>query len=203
MRRWSRFRSRSEWNTSIGEWLIEKHGTNTRRSWRTLHVGMNADTGQIVAAALTRREVDDGSQVGPLLDQAAASVASFTADGAYDQDSPLNLVGQRFLVGEVIVEGAFGESGRLDDIVNCKTVLCPRSHQLPPRQEQRFPGLRAPARPFGRKLGLSNDFWDAHRCHRRAWLLGHDRHPAPSAAAARERRHSPRRANRRAIGTPP
>ena len=36
-----------------GEWLIEKHGTRTRRSWRKLHLGMDADTGRIVAAALT------------------------------------------------------------------------------------------------------------------------------------------------------
>src|SRR5829696_6816075 len=51
-----------------------------------LHIGMDADTGQIVAAALTPNDVDDGSQVGPLLDQVATSVAAFTADGAYDQD---------------------------------------------------------------------------------------------------------------------
>ena len=65
-----------------GEWLVEKHGTKTRRSWRKLHVGLDADTGQIVAAPLTARDVDDGAEVGPLLDQVAAAVASFTADGA-------------------------------------------------------------------------------------------------------------------------
>jgi hypothetical protein len=70
-----------------GEWLTEKHGSKTRRSWRKLHVGMDADTGQIVAAALTTKEVDDGSEVGTLLDQVAASVASFTGDGAYPQES--------------------------------------------------------------------------------------------------------------------
>src|SRR4051812_13649157 len=32
------------------EWLTEKHGTKTRRSWRKLHLGVDADTGQIVAA---------------------------------------------------------------------------------------------------------------------------------------------------------
>ena len=32
-----------------GEWLVEKHGTKTRRSWRKLHLGVDADTGQIVA----------------------------------------------------------------------------------------------------------------------------------------------------------
>ena len=54
-----------------GEWLLEKHGTRTRRSWRKLHLGVDADTGQIVAAALTTNDVDDGSQAGPLLDQVA------------------------------------------------------------------------------------------------------------------------------------
>src|SRR4051794_26099075 len=69
-----------------GEWLIEKHGTKTRRSWRKMHIGVDADTGQIVASALTGREADDGAQVGPLLDQVAGPVASVTGDGAYDQD---------------------------------------------------------------------------------------------------------------------
>src|SRR3954466_10632485 len=48
-----------------GEWLVEKHGTKARRSWRKLHLGRDADTGQIVAATLTTHDVDDGSQVDP------------------------------------------------------------------------------------------------------------------------------------------
>ncbi len=36
-----------------GEWLLEKHGTKTRRSWRKLHLGVDADTGQIHASLLT------------------------------------------------------------------------------------------------------------------------------------------------------
>jgi hypothetical protein len=67
-----------------GEWLMEKHGPRTRRSWRKLHIGLDADTGQIVASALTGKDVDDGSQVPPLLQQVAGPVASFTGDGAYD-----------------------------------------------------------------------------------------------------------------------
>ncbi|MBV8870694.1 MAG: IS5 family transposase [Acetobacteraceae bacterium] len=65
-----------------GEWLVEKHGTHARRSWRKLHIGLDAETDQIVASALTDRDVDDASQVGPLLDQVAGAVAAFTADGA-------------------------------------------------------------------------------------------------------------------------
>src|SRR4051794_40442512 len=32
-----------------GEWLVEKHGTKRRRSWRKLHLGVDAETGRIVA----------------------------------------------------------------------------------------------------------------------------------------------------------
>ncbi|RZI68536.1 MAG: IS5 family transposase [Pseudomonas sp.] len=86
-----------------GEWLLEKHGTKTRRSWRKLHIGMNADTGQIVAAALTTNDIDDGSQVGPLLEQVTTSVASFTADGAYDQEGVAAAVAERHPNAAVIV----------------------------------------------------------------------------------------------------
>ncbi len=50
-----------------GEWLLEKHGTGTRRSWRKLHIAVDADTGQIAAAALTTSDVDDASQIGAFL----------------------------------------------------------------------------------------------------------------------------------------
>ncbi len=69
-----------------GEWLLEKHGTATRRSWRTLHLGVDAGTGRIVASTLSPKGVDDASQVDPLLDQVPGPLASFTGDGAYDQD---------------------------------------------------------------------------------------------------------------------
>ncbi len=80
-----------------GEWLVEKHGTRARRSWRKLHIGLDAETGRIVAASLTAKEVDDGAEVGPLLDQVAGAVASFTADGGNDQDGVYASVTQRHL----------------------------------------------------------------------------------------------------------
>ena len=42
------------------EWLAEKHGTKTRRSWRKLHISLDANTGQIVATALTRAMAELG-----------------------------------------------------------------------------------------------------------------------------------------------
>ena len=86
-----------------GEWLLEKHGTKTRRSWRKLHIGLDAETGQIVAASLTAKEVDDGAAVGPLLDQVTGTVAWFTGDGGYDQDSVSAAVARRCPKAAIIV----------------------------------------------------------------------------------------------------
>src|SRR3712207_4872310 len=86
-----------------GEWLIEKHGSRTRRSWRKLHIGLDANTGQIVASVLTDHDGDDGSQTGPLLDQVTGSLASFTGDGAYDQEGVYASVGKRHPAAAVIV----------------------------------------------------------------------------------------------------
>src|SRR5205823_13998160 len=58
---------------------------------------------RIVAAALTTNDVDDGSQVGPLLDQIDDPIASLTGDGAYDQDGVYGEVAARHPDAAVIV----------------------------------------------------------------------------------------------------
>ena len=86
-----------------GEWLEEKHGTKRRRAWRVLHLATDADTGRILALALTDRDADDGSQVGPLLDQVDGSVGSLTADGAYDRDDVYAEVAARHPEAAVVI----------------------------------------------------------------------------------------------------
>ncbi len=86
-----------------GEWLTEKHGGKPRRSWRKLHLGTDADTGRIIAATLTGCDVDDASQVGLLLDQVTGPFASFTADGAYDQDGVYGEVAARHPSAAVVL----------------------------------------------------------------------------------------------------
>ena len=86
-----------------GEWLLEKHGTKTRRSWRKLHIGLDAGAGRIVAASLTTKEVDDGAEVGPLLDQVTGAASLFIADGGYDQDRVYDSVAERHPEAAVIV----------------------------------------------------------------------------------------------------
>ncbi len=74
-----------------------------RRSWRKLHLGLDAGTGQIVAAVLTAHDADDGAQVGPLLDQILDPIGSFTGDGAYNQDGVTASLAKRYPTAAIIV----------------------------------------------------------------------------------------------------
>jgi hypothetical protein len=78
-----------------GEWQREKHGERGRRTWRKLHLAVNPDSGEILASELTTNEVGDPSMVGPLLEQISSTIASVTADGAYDGESVYRAIAQR------------------------------------------------------------------------------------------------------------
>jgi len=86
-----------------GEWLIEKHGSRKRRSWRKLHIGVDAETGQILASELTPHNDDDGSQAGALLDEITDPLASFTGDEAYDREDIYGIVVERRPDADLIV----------------------------------------------------------------------------------------------------
>jgi hypothetical protein len=86
-----------------GEWLVEKHGTSKRRSWRKPHIGFDAVTGRIVASILTDRDVDDASQIGPLLDQIAEPVEVFMGDGGYDRTGVYSALDARHPAAKVVV----------------------------------------------------------------------------------------------------
>ena len=86
-----------------GEGQAEKHGIKPRRTWRKLPVGVDPDSGEILACALTPKEVDDRSQVAPLLDQVAGEITAVMADGAYDGDPTYRTVAERALAAAVII----------------------------------------------------------------------------------------------------
>ena len=75
-----------------GEWLADRHGRRAPRQYRKLHLAVDADSGQIVAVTLTGQDVDDASQVGPLLEQIPAEIDQITADGAYDGEPTYDVI---------------------------------------------------------------------------------------------------------------
>ncbi len=58
-----------------------------RRAWRKIHLAVDRDTGDILAADLTASQARDAARVPALLSQVEANLASFCADGAYDKAS--------------------------------------------------------------------------------------------------------------------
>jgi len=78
-----------------GEWLVEKHGERSTRTWRKLHLAVDPSTGEILASEVTSNDEGDASQVGPLLGQILGPLASVTADGAYDGEPVYCAVAER------------------------------------------------------------------------------------------------------------
>ena len=75
-----------------GEWKVRQQGWTKRRTWRKLHLGIDADTSEIVAQTLTTASRDDASQVKPMLQQIAGEIATCAGDGAYDRWSVHHLL---------------------------------------------------------------------------------------------------------------
>ena len=75
-----------------GEWKVRQQGWTQRRTWRKLHLGIDADTSEVVAQTLTTASRDDASQVKPMLQQIAGEIATCAGDGAYDRWSVHHLL---------------------------------------------------------------------------------------------------------------
>lgn len=69
-----------------GEWKVRQHSYSKRRTWRKLHLAVNEATGEILACELTQNNVDDASQVQPLMKQITDPIEKVGADGAYDKE---------------------------------------------------------------------------------------------------------------------
>lgn len=68
-----------------GEWKVRKHGVGKRRTWRKLHLGVDAVSHEIVAGALTDAGTGDGETLPGLLEQLEGEdIGRVTGDGGYD-----------------------------------------------------------------------------------------------------------------------
>jgi Transposase DDE domain len=70
-----------------GEWKVRTHGADKRRTWRKLHIAMDASTHQLTSALLTDNEQLDRTLLPHLLKQTEAEVKYVCGDGAYDFES--------------------------------------------------------------------------------------------------------------------
>jgi transposase len=78
-----------------GEWQMRVHGKQKRRTWRKLHISMDASTHHLTATLLTDKEVLDRNAMAGLLEQTEAKVERVCADGAYDFEQCYRAIKQR------------------------------------------------------------------------------------------------------------
>jgi hypothetical protein len=78
-----------------GEWKVRIHGVCKRRTWRKLHIAMNAETGEIVATVATSSNVSDKEALPILLGQIEQEIAQLTADGGYDYADCYEVIAER------------------------------------------------------------------------------------------------------------
>jgi transposase len=67
-----------------GEWRVEVHGWARQRTWRKLHISVDADSQQVVAALITNKDVVDPRVLPRLLKHVDHPIERVLADGAYD-----------------------------------------------------------------------------------------------------------------------
>lgn len=67
-----------------GEWKVRTHGKDKRRTWRKLHISMDAATHHITASLITDKDALDRWTLPALLDQTEGEIEKVGADGAYD-----------------------------------------------------------------------------------------------------------------------
>jgi hypothetical protein len=79
----------------VGEWHQWKHHVSRRRTWRKLHLGVDATTKEIVAVELTKSRVHDCQWLPSLLEQIPDPLGQGSGDGAYDTRACYEAVLQR------------------------------------------------------------------------------------------------------------
>jgi hypothetical protein len=68
-----------------GEWKVRKHGYSKRRTWRKVHVGICADSDQVIVSAVTSNDVSDDTAMLHMMDALdGISLGDVLGDGAYD-----------------------------------------------------------------------------------------------------------------------
>ena len=67
-----------------GEWKVKKHGWSKHRTWRKVHLDIDAD-GEIRVVAMTGNDVADSQMAGQILSEETANVDALVGDGGYDR----------------------------------------------------------------------------------------------------------------------
>ena len=82
-----------------GEWKVRTHGVSKRRTWRKLHLCLDAATGEILVAGASENSVSDCQMFPEMLRSIAEEeeIEQISADGSYDRRKVYDALNQRGL----------------------------------------------------------------------------------------------------------
>ena len=78
-----------------GEWKTRKHGISKRRTWLKLHLGIDEESGEILAAVVTPNSTGDSEVLGEILDNIDDDIEQVSGDGAYDRSYVYDYIDER------------------------------------------------------------------------------------------------------------
>jgi Transposase DDE domain len=78
-----------------GEWKVRQHGYSKRRTWRKLHLAIDAANQEIAAAVVTTNDFRDSEVLTDLLEQVDAELDQVSGDGGYDSHENYQLIVNR------------------------------------------------------------------------------------------------------------
>lgn len=81
-----------------GEWKVRQHGKEKRRTWRKVHISVDPETKEIVAAVVSEANIHDSEKTKELLSP-LDSVGTVYGDGAYDTQSSYEAVLEKGGIG--------------------------------------------------------------------------------------------------------
>lgn len=78
-----------------GEWKTRQYGTSKRRTWRKLHLAIDEQTGEILAAEVSLNDKKDSQLLKTLIDAVKDDIKQVSADGACDTRECYKTIKQR------------------------------------------------------------------------------------------------------------
>lgn len=78
-----------------GEWKVRTHGVSKRRTWRKLHLCIDAVTSEIVVAGASENAVSDCEMFPEMLPLVEGEIEQVSADGSYDRRKVYDALNKR------------------------------------------------------------------------------------------------------------
>lgn len=112
-----------------GEWKTKKHGWSKNRRWKKLHIAVNENTNDIVAAKATGNDICDADVLPDLLNQTnIGDIGKISADGAYDIRRAYKVILKRGNVDKIAIPPQ--KNAKIWKHGNNTGVLHPRDENL-------------------------------------------------------------------------